>query len=620
MACALFGFIACTQETIDEQTAIRVDASETIKVGFEDSETRIQLNSAQKTVWTKEDLVSVFYRSDANQKWQYQGETGERVGNLKRVEDATATTQTTKTVVVYPYSKNYWLNTDNYAIDATLPATQYYTAGSYGVGSNLMVSQSEFTQFSLKSVCGWLKLQLTGNGEVVKSIKFSGNNGEQVAGLIYVDTETAKATLASEMGGSDDNNAGGNLVFDDTILTEVVLDCGEGVELGAEATAFYIALPPQTFENGFTVVVECDDHKPMTLSTSNALTIERNTIQPMASVECDATPNIPYNQIWYRASEKITPVIKQPSQYNYEDTYGFGANIISNEWDETTGEGIITFDGVVTHMGNQVFSGKTSLIGISVPSGVKKVQPAAFFNCTNLNEVHISSIEAWCNIYFELSIIANWPYSNPLYYAKNLYLNGELVTDLIIPNGVKKIPNYAFHGCTSIKSVIVGNDVEYIGARAFAECNHLTSVIIPNANHDIDLASNVFALCPNLESVTLGNSIKEIPIFTFNECTSLESITIPESVTEIDEYAFDGCTSLSTIYCRPITPPAIYYDYSGGGKKGSFPFNADMIIYVPIDSYNEYTKYTTANNSMGYIELGNWYAYKNYIQPFNFVE
>ena len=61
------------------------------------------------------------------------------------------------------------------------------------------------------------------------------------------------------------------------------------------ATSFYIALPPQTFANGFTVEIESDGYKPMTLSTENALIIERNTIQPMACVECDATPNIPYD-------------------------------------------------------------------------------------------------------------------------------------------------------------------------------------------------------------------------------------------------------------------------------------------------------------------------------------
>ena len=387
MACALFGFMACTQETIDEQSTIQTDAPETIKVGFEDDETRIQLNSAQKTVWTNGDLVSVFYRSDANQKWQYQGETGERVGDLKRVENATSTTKTTKTVVVYPYSESYWLNTDTFAIDATLPATQYYAEGSYGVGSNLMVSQSEFTQFSLKSVCGWLKLQLTGDGEVVKSIKFRGNNGEQVAGLIYVDTETAEATLASEMGGSDDNNAGGNLVFDDTILTEVVLDCGEGVELGAEATPFYISLPPQTFANGFTVEIEDNSGYVMTQSTSKQFVVERNTIQPMSVVEfvnpnTPTTPTPTNNEIWYTNGSTT-----EPTTPRY--TYVFGANIVSNTFDAEKECWVIKFDGEVTTIGSSAFNSCSSLTSVTIPDSVTTIEEFAFRSCSNLTSVTI---------------------------------------------------------------------------------------------------------------------------------------------------------------------------------------------------------------------------------------
>ena len=180
-AFAVFAFAACTQNDVEELSANRQDVPDTLTVGFEGGDnTRIQLNEAQKTVWTKDDLVSVFYRSNANQKWQYQGETGERVGNLKRVDNILGTLQTTKTIVVYPYSANYWLNTDSYYIDATLPAVQHYAEDSYGVGENLMVSQSEFTQFSLKNVCGWLKIQLTGNGEKVQSITLRGNNEEQL--------------------------------------------------------------------------------------------------------------------------------------------------------------------------------------------------------------------------------------------------------------------------------------------------------------------------------------------------------------------------------------------------------------------------------------------------------
>ena len=375
--CALLGFMACDQETIGEQSAICADVPETITVGFEGDQTRIQLNEEQKTVWTKGDLTSVFYRSDANQKWQYQGETGERIGDLKRVENAMGTTTTTKTVVVYPYSENYWLNTDSYAIEASLPATQYYAEGSYGVGSNLMVSQSEFTQFSLKSVCGWLKLQLIGNGEVIKSIKFRGNNNEQVAGLIYVDTETANATLASEMGSSDDNNAGGNLIFDDTILTELTLDCGEGVSLSTEATAFYISLPPQTFESGFAVEIESDNNKPLTLTTSNALVIERNTIQPMASVEpafAKILPQPANNEIFYTTTDGN--IISISTSYLQSNTY-------------TEGRGVLLFSQNITYIFANLFKSKNTLESIVFPDSVTEIGMSSFSGCLGLKSVVI---------------------------------------------------------------------------------------------------------------------------------------------------------------------------------------------------------------------------------------
>ena len=473
MVCALFGVMACTQEAIDEQTAIRVDAPETIKVGFEDDETRIQLNSAQKTVWTKEDLVSVFYRSDANQKWQYQGETGERVGNLKRVEDATATTQTTKTVVVYPYSKNYWLNTDNYAIDATLPATQYYAEGSYGVGSNLMVSQSEFTQFSLKSVCGWLKLQLTGNGEVVKSIKFSGNNGEQVAGLIYVDTATAEATLASEMGGSDNNNAGGNLVFDDTIITEVVLDCSEGVELGAEATAFYIALPPQTFENGFTVEIEAMDGHIMTKSTDKTHTIERNHIQPMTTF--DFAPSYPLsNEIFYTASEQVTPTNPE----------AFGTTFISSSWDAETGTGVMLFEDELSYIGDYAFEGNAALLSVLLPNSVAEIRNCCFRYCNNLTKAVIpGEITYFHSASFEqchalATINCRYSTSDLRHVVmNNIYLAYAPAgaEDCVIPEGVKHVESYVFRG-SNIASVVIPASVNNIGEQAFLKSANLMAV------------------------------------------------------------------------------------------------------------------------------------------------
>ena len=626
-ACALFGFMACTQNPIEEQSAIRTDAPETIRVGFEDDETRIQLNSAQKTVWTKGDLVSVFYRSDANQKWQYQGETGERVGDLKRVENATSTIKTTKTVVVYPYSESYWLNTDTFAIDATLPATQYYAEGGYGVGNNLMVSQSEFTQFSLKSVCGWLKLQLTGDGEVVKSIKFRGNNGEQVAGLIYVDTATAEATLASEMGGTDDNNAGGNLVFDDTILTEVVLDCGEGVELGAEATSFYISLPPQTFANGFTVEIECEDYELMTLTTEKELVIERNHIQPMASVEHNAEQIIPYNEIWY--TNNSTTYATVPA-----NTDAFGANIISNTYDAAKECWVIKFDGDVTSVGFSAFYQCSDLTSVVIPDSVTSIGDEAFLLCSNLTSVSIPDnvTEIGGGAFVHCFKLQKFDGNIASEDGRCLILNGVLhafapdgITEYTIPNGVTTISraifegcssltsvtigdsvttigDYAFFGCSSLRSVTIPDSVTTIGNSAFSWCESLTSVTIPDSVTTIGaqafegcssltsvtigdsvttIGSSAFSGCSSLTSVIIPDSVTTIGDYAFALCSSLPSITIPDSVTTIGNYAFINCRNLTSVYCEPTTPPT-------GGTDMFYNISSDCKIYVPMESVEAY--------------------------------
>ena len=89
--------------------------------------------------------------------------------------------------------------------------------------------------------------------------------------------------------------------------------------------------------------------------------------------------------------------------------------------------------------------------------------------------------------------------SNPLYYAKNLYLNNNLVIDLLIPPEVSQIGNYAFLGCTSIISVTTSDSVTTIGASAFSNCK-------------------------NLEKVTIGSGVSRINEYAFSSCDNLMDV------------------------------------------------------------------------------------------------
>ena len=309
-AAALFMVTACAETTFDENSSLPSNGeAKYITVAFDNDDTRIQLNDECKTVWTKDDAVSVFYHSVSNTKWIYEGETGARSGRLAAVESGDIiwgedeeNASFDDVVVVYPYDYYHSIDEEGLVVTAKLPSTQDYLANSYGVGANLMVAASETSNFTLRNACGWLKLNLTGNGEVVKEVIFRGNSNEQVAGTVYVTAADASLELAAE----DDSYA--------DVQHTVTLKCGEeGVVLSEEATAFYITLPPQTFEGGFTVDVVCDDNLRMVKSSDRALTIERNHIQPMATLDYAAEP-------FYITSESII----NASYKGHSGTIGYG--------------------------------------------------------------------------------------------------------------------------------------------------------------------------------------------------------------------------------------------------------------------------------------------------------
>ena len=150
-------FTACvTDETQDVAVEL---APDTLTVSFEGDDSRIQLQNG-KTVWTEGDLVSVFYRSDAHDQYEFQGKTGDTEGTLKRTQRGTPSVGLDKIVAVYPYNSNYLIELLTGNIQAFLPATQNYAKDSYGIGSSIMISSSRTNTLYMKNVCGWLKVQL----------------------------------------------------------------------------------------------------------------------------------------------------------------------------------------------------------------------------------------------------------------------------------------------------------------------------------------------------------------------------------------------------------------------------------------------------------------------------
>ncbi len=123
------------------------------------------------------------------------------------------------------------------------------------------------------------------------------------------------------------------------------------------------------------------------------------------------------------------------------------------------------------------------------------------------------------------------------------------LTSVVIPDGVRSIGYHVFSECSSLTSVKISDSVTSIGEGAFYGCNSLTSVVIPDGVRSIKM--NAFRECSSLTSVRIPDGVRSIGEWAFENCSSLTSVRIPDSVTSIGLRAFYGCSSLTEIVARP---------------------------------------------------------------------
>ena len=196
----------------------------------------------------------------------------------------------------------------------------------------------------------------------------------------------------------------------------------------------------------------------------------------------------------------------------------------------------------VTQIRQRTFYG-TGLTEITIPNSVTSIGEDAFLGCSGLTSVNIFDMAAWCKIAFSSD------QSNPLFYARHLYLNGEEIKDLVIPNSVTSIGNNAFRGYSGLTSVIIPNSVKKIGPFAFCRCTSLASVTI--GGDDITINGGAFAKCTRLTDVIFEEGNKIIPVDpVISGITNDYNATTGEYETFRAYSIFDGCTNLQSLTVR----------------------------------------------------------------------
>ncbi len=266
--------IGCTSSVEPTTTPLSGVVPQQITVEFESPASRSVVQDDRYIYWSEGDEISYFPRTSDNLQYRLLS-VDDRSAKFLRVGDAPLSGEALDYHYgVYPYDKNTVATTDG-NIRVVLPTLQSYAPDSFGddCATMVAVSNDEDNVLRFRSVVGFLKLQLYGENISVKRIEFSGNRGEKVGGAALVSvSEGSVATVTMEASATD----------------VVTLDCGEGVLLSNDSTkptAFWLALPPQLFAEGFVITIYDDKGTPHVKHTSKPYSIEGNMIQPMKAVD-----------------------------------------------------------------------------------------------------------------------------------------------------------------------------------------------------------------------------------------------------------------------------------------------------------------------------------------------
>jgi len=221
------------------------------------------------------------------------------------------------------------------------------------------------------------------------------------------------------------------------------------------------------------------------------------------------------------------------------------------------------------------FASCTNLSQITLGSGIRSISKNAFTGCKNITKLVIPDVAAWCSIEGVNYLTTNKPY---LYSDEN-----TVMTDVVIPEGVETLGDYAFYlcrgfssvtlpnslksigywafrNCTDLFTLRLGNGINSIGTSAFDGCSKMKKIVIPDisvlfnisyadkSSNPVYIAGHIYSdETTEIKELVIPESVKSIGDYMFYKCAGLTSLVIPNSVESIGSYAFYQADGLKSV-------------------------------------------------------------------------
>lgn len=261
---------------------------------------------------------------------------------------------------------------------------------------------------------------------------------------------------------------------------------------------------------------------------------------------------------------------------------------------------------------SEAFYSCTSLTKVNIPASVTNLASDAFWNCTGLKIIDIESIEQWCKYEFVFASSNCYP---PTYFARSLYLNGEKITDLVIPENITTLHKGVF-ACLNLNSIVIPPNVTTIDPYAFYGvkavkwfvptsfdsrlCNatpgniikydeSINSFIYDDDNlliYNKDI-TNLLWVNPSFHGdLNLPNSIAKIGSGAIANCENIEKLVLSKNIELLDNNIFQNA-SIKALIILGTYPYSCFNSLNTESNLYCFPMTYDLYSrYLKCNVYN----------------------------------
>ncbi len=278
----------------------------------------------------------------------------------------------------------------------------------------------------------------------------------------------------------------------------------------------------------------------------------------------------------------------------------------------------------VTQLGTGAFQGCKNITSITIPISLDSGKPGAFSGCTGITEVYLTKGTG------EGVNYTNYTSTTDSYNRTPWYQSRGNEIQVTLEEGITKIGNYTFNGCTGLKlvglpkSIIeiginafnnctgmvgeinLGKNVTTIGAYAFNGCTGITgNLVIPEG---VTIIENYAFTNTSIDSIVIHENVTKLGTGAFQGCKNITSITIPISLDSGKPGAFSGCTGITEVHLTKGTGEGVNYtnytsstdSYNRTPWYQSRGNETKIIISKDITSIGSYTFYNLTNATFYY--------------------